>query len=74
MFEAKMTQDLVEIAAAGGGFTLNAGARMSRDLALIAAAAKRGGATVTFKGLGSRMKNDLIAIASAGSGHVIFSD
>jgi len=73
-FEKRHTTDLVQIAAAGGGFRLNAASRHTADLVQIAAAAGRSGARLTFLGLGSRQQVDLVQIASAGKGAVCFED
>lgn len=73
-FKTRLTDDLVRIAAAGGGFRLDASTRHTDDLVRIAAAAKHGGATVIFIGLSSRMTNDLVRIGAAGQGFVIFEE
>lgn len=73
-FQMMPVDDLVRIAAAGGGFRLDASMRDRDDLIRIAAAAKNGGGVVTFRGLSMRSANDLITIAAAGKGHVILED
>ena len=70
--ENRLTDDLVRIASAGGGFQLNVATRMTDDLVRIAAAAKIGECQVIFTGMETRMTNDLVRIASAAQGHVIF--
>lgn len=70
-FENRLTDDLVRIAEAGGGFTLSADNRLTSDLVRIAAAASTKGARVTFTGLGNRLTNDLVRIAIAGDGCVV---
>lgn len=72
--KTRMTDDLVRIASAGGGFRLEAGTRMTDDLVRIASAASQGGGTVYFSGIKTRMTADLVRIASAGNGHVVFED
>lgn len=74
MFEMFPTQDIVRIAAAGGGFTLEASMRPTNDLVQIAAAAASSGARLTLKGLTMRPHADLIRIAAAGKGTVQFVD
>ena len=58
-FEHKTTNDLVRIAAAGGGFTLTATNRTTNDLIRIAAAASDKGSRITFTGLEHRTTDDL---------------
>jgi DNA replication protein len=66
--------DLLQIAKAGGGFRLDATHRYPDELMQIATAAKNGGATVIFYGMARYYTNDLIRIAAAGKGAVIFED
>jgi hypothetical protein len=66
--------DLIQIANAGGGFRLDATHRYPDELMQIATAAKNGGATVIFSGMSRYYTNDLIRIATAGKGAVIFED
>ena len=73
-FELRMVEDLIQIAAAGGGFRLDAGLRRTEDLVTIAAAASRSGARVTFAGLKLRPTTQLIQIAAAGKGCVFLED
>lgn len=68
----KKTDQLIRIAAAGGGFAMEGGRRTTEDLVKIAAAAKRSGATVIFRNMAVRKTDDLVKIAAAGKGHVIF--
>ena len=73
MLQNRTTNDLIRIAAAGGGFALDAAARSTDDLIRIAAAAREKGRLV-FRGLGARSTYDLIRIAAAGGGAVSFED
>ncbi len=66
--------DLIRIAQAGGGFRLDATHRYLDELMQIATAAKTGGATVIFSGMSTYYTDDLIRIATAGQGSVIFED
>jgi DNA replication protein len=70
-FELRSTNDLVRIAAAGGGFILDAALRSTDDLVRIAAAASTHGARVTFSGLKLRSTDDLVRISAAGKGAVM---
>lgn len=74
MFENRTREDLAMIAAAGGGFEINVGARSADDLAMIAAAASRTGARLIFRGVANRQADDLARIAAAGKGCVMFGD
>jgi len=69
-FEMRTTDDLVRIAAAGGGFRLDAAMRTTDDLVRIASAASTKGAHVVFAGLKLRTTDDLVRIAAAGKGSV----
>ncbi|MDY1450753.1 hypothetical protein ACM75L_33185, partial [Pseudomonas aeruginosa] len=75
MFEKRHTDDLVRIAAAGGGFVMDASKRHTDDLVRIAAAAAAAakGGRVTFTGMETRHTDDLIRIAAAGRGAVVFA-
>ena len=64
--------DLSRIAAAGGGFSLNAKSVTTNDIARIAAAASKTGARITITSAGSMPVNDLARIAAAGKGVVVF--
>jgi len=68
------TDELVRIAAAGGGFRLDANLRPVDDLVRIASAARAGGATVIFFGLALRHVDDLVRISSSGRGFVLLED
>jgi hypothetical protein len=73
-FETHITDDLVRIARAGGGFRLNASARKTEDLILIASAAKNGECNVVLIGMNARISEDIVKIAEAGRGHISFED
>lgn len=70
-FEHRTTDDLVRIAAAGGGFTLTATHRTTDDLVRIAAAASGIGSRIIFSGLTHRTTDDLVRIAAASKGCVV---
>ncbi len=74
MFEQRPVDDLIRIAAAGGGFRLNASMKLTEDLIRIAAAASNKSAKMVFLGLNTRTTDDLIRIATAGKGCVLFDD
>ncbi len=74
MFELRPVDDLIRIAAAGGGFRLNASMRLTDDLIRIAAAASNKSAKMVFLGLNMRTTDDLIQIAAAGKGCVFFDE
>jgi hypothetical protein len=68
----RTTDELIKIATAGGGLVLEAGRRPTDELARIAAAAKRSGASMIFRHVAARKTEDLVRIAAAGKGTVIF--
>jgi hypothetical protein len=70
-FEFKPTHELIQIAASGGGFRLDAGLRPTHELIQIASAAKNSGAHITFSGLELRPTHELIQISAAGKGVII---
>jgi len=67
-------EQLEQIAAAGGGFRLDATYRATDDLVRIAAAARTAGSRITFAGMAPRMLGDLVRIAAAGGGCICFED
>jgi DNA replication protein len=74
MFEHWDTNEIVRLAAAGGGFEIDASLRPTNDLIRIAAAAGGKGARVVFRGLTPRPVDELIRIAAAGQGCVSFTE
>lgn len=71
-FNMKKTDELVQIASAGGGLVLEAGRRTTDELIKIAAAARQAGAIIVFKNMALRKTAALVKIAAAGKGKVIF--
>ena len=74
MFETRLIDDLVRIAAAGGGFKLDASTRRADDLVRIAAAASTKGAKIIFTGLKTRTTEELVRIGAAGKGSGEYRD
>jgi DNA replication protein len=66
------TEDLVRIAEAGGGFRLDTVGRPTADLVRIAAAASDWGVRLVFSGMTGFSTDDLVRIAVAGEGCVVF--
>jgi hypothetical protein len=69
---SKMTPQIGEIVAAGGGVILDAGSKTRPQLVEIAAEAARSGATVILRNVGNKLTSQLVDIARAGKGKVIF--
>jgi DNA replication protein len=74
MFELKPINELVQIAAAGGGFRIKVNVKPTTDLVQIAAAASKTGAHIIFIGLKTRPQDELVQIAAAGKGCVFFDE
>lgn len=72
--EGRTTNDLVRVAAAGGGMRINVSGRTVNDVVRIAAAAKSKKAILFLIGLDGLTTNDLVRIAAAGDGAVVFDD
>ena len=72
--DLRPTDDLVRIAAAGGGFRLEVGLRPIDDLVRIAAAARNHHARLVFASVGLMSTDDLVRIAAAGDGAVVFEE
>ncbi len=68
---ARMTSELIRIAATGGGMIISAQGKMTSELIQIAAAASKGSGTILIKNLDTRMTSELIQIGAAGKGNVV---
>lgn len=71
-FKVRPTEELIKIAASGGGFRVDASLKTTNELIRIAAAASGKRATIIFEGLSERTADELTKIGAAGSGCVIF--
>ena len=67
----RLTSDLVRIAAAGGGFTIDTNGRTTDDLVQIAAAAREQ-AIIVIRKVSHMRTDDLVRIAAACKGSVLF--
>jgi hypothetical protein len=74
MFEHWHTNDIVRLAAAGGGFEIDVATRSTEDLVRIAAATGTNRSRIVFRGLMVRRIDELVRIAAAGNGCVSFAD
>lgn len=72
MFENRELSEIVRIVAAGGGFLMDGSNRSTEDLVRIAAASRSRGARLQIAGLEHRPTLELVRIAAAGSGNVVF--
>jgi hypothetical protein len=70
----KSKEELIKIAVAGGGFVLDAESKPQEDLVAIAGAASHEGATLILRNASKKTTDDMVEIAFAGKGSVIFSD
>jgi hypothetical protein len=73
MIGALSTQDLISIAAAGGGIDFDA-AGVRRAIFVAIAAAAGGRAKIVLRGMAGRSVADLIAIGAAGKASVVVLD
>jgi hypothetical protein len=73
-FENRTKDELVKIAVAGGGFVMDAKAKPQEDLVAIAGAASHEGAVVMLRNTSEKETDELVEIAFAGKGSVIFID
>ena len=71
-FDSRSTDELVRIAAAGGGFILDASRRPTGDLIRLATAAALKGARITLRGIEQRHTDELVSIGAAGKGNIVF--
>ena len=74
MFEDWKIEDVLRIALAGGGMDMHASNRTTAELIRIALAASTRGTRLIFRGLADRQTDDLVRIALAGKGTVLFAD
>jgi len=68
----RSTDDLVKIVAAGGGLILDAEGKSTDELMKIVRAAGKGEALVTIRNMGEKTTEELISLAAAGDGMVVF--
>ena len=73
-FADRPLDDLVRLAHAGAGFSLNGAVWPLNDLVRIAHAASEHKGRLTFSGIGHWPLNDLVRISHAGKGAVVFVD
>jgi hypothetical protein len=68
----RTTDDLIRIAAAGGGFIIESTGRSVNDLIRIAAAGSTHSARIVIRNAGRLSTEDMIRIGAAGKGSVQF--
>jgi hypothetical protein len=71
-FDNKQTYELIDIAKAGLGFSLNAESKPVVELIQIAAAAKQSGAVINVANKSVLADEDIQLIKNAGSDHIKF--
>jgi len=69
---ARTTKELIRIAAAGGGLTIDASSRTMDELVQIAATASNRGSRIHILNTTSKTTDELVTIAAAGRGCVSF--
>jgi uncharacterized protein (UPF0303 family) len=72
--DLRSKDDLVKIAVTGGGFVLDAQSKPQEDLVAIAGATSHEGATLILRNVSQKTTDELVEIAFASKGSVIFSD
>lgn len=70
----KQIHEIVRIAAAGGGFKMNASLKSIDDLVRIASATSNNGAKIIFTGLTMKTTDEIVRISAAGRGNIFFED
>lgn len=65
-------EELIKIAKAGGGFTMDASRCTTEEVLRVAEVAGDCGAEVRISRICGKTTDDLVKIASAGKGHVFF--
>jgi hypothetical protein len=65
-------EELIEIARAGGGFTMDASRCTTEEVMRVAKVAGKYGAEVRISRICGKTTDDLVKIATAGKGHVFF--
>lgn len=70
----RLVTDLIRIAAAGGGLRIDASKKCITDIIRIASAAKTSSTVVIIEKTDNLLTSDMIRIANAGEGCVIFND
>lgn len=68
----KTTDELVQIASAGGGFSIDAAKLTNEEIISIASAASGRKSRITVLNVNMKTTDELVAIASAGNGCVVF--
>jgi len=71
--ESRSTEELLRVVGAGGGLTIETSGRTTADLVRIAEAAADWGVPITLRGVQDRSTDELVLIAEAGQGAVVFS-
>lgn len=74
MLSERSTADLVQIAAAGGGIHFSTANRTMSELLEIASAVARGRGSLCLRDFSNLTTSELIEIAAAGRGRVVFVD
>jgi DNA replication protein len=69
-----LISDLVRIAAAGGGLRINCEKHLLPEIIRIASAASSGGGFIILENTSRLLTTDMVRIAAASKGHVIFND
>ncbi len=69
---SKMTEQIVQVILAGGGVSVDAQTKMTEHLLEIASAAAEAGTPVVLRNANSKMTAELVEIARAGKGKVLF--
>ena len=69
---SRTTNDLVRIAAAGGGVSIDAATMTTDQLVQVVAASNAKSGSIIVRNASTKTTDDLVCIAAAGSGNTVF--
>lgn len=68
----KLTSEIISIINAGGSIKIDCKSKLTSEIVCMAEAASKKGTTLICANAGGKLTSELIKIAEAGKGHVLF--